>query len=58
MINDMDIIFGEEIPKKNKYHITDMDITFDKEIDQENMERLFFEALRSIGVIGHRGCPN
>lgn len=58
MNNDMGTIFGEEIHKKKKYHITDMDITFDKEIDQETMERLFFEALRSIGVIGHRGCPH
>ena len=50
--------FTEPIPKKKKFYIHDMDITFDKEIDQETMERLFFEALRSIGVIGHRGCPH
>lgn len=47
----------EEIPKKKKYHITDMDIFFDKEITQEEMEIKVFNALRSVGVIGHRGCP-
>lgn len=47
----------EAIPKKSKYHISDMDIAFDKELTQEQMEQLFFDALRSIGVIGHRGCP-
>lgn len=24
----------------------------------EEMEKLFFDALRNAGVIGHRGCPN
>lgn len=47
-----------EIPKKKKYYISDMDITFDKEISQEEMEIKFFNALRSVGVIGHRGCPH
>lgn len=49
---------NEELSKKAKYHISDMDITFDKELTQEEMERLFFKALRLIGVIGHRGCPH
>lgn len=47
----------EEIPKKKKYHISDMDIIFDKEISREEMEIKVFNALRSVGVIGHRGCP-
>lgn len=44
--------------KKTKFHISDMDITFDKPLYQEEMERLFFNALHSIGVKGHRGCPD
>lgn len=51
-------IFNEDIPKKQKYHISDMDITFDKGITQEEMEGRFFDALRQAGVIGHRGCPS
>ena len=50
--------FNEKPSKKSKYHISDMDIFFDKELTQEEMEQLFFGALRSIGVRGHRGCPN
>ena len=44
--------------KRKKFYIHDMDITFDTELTQEEMEQRFFSALRSIGVIGHRGCPN
>lgn len=48
----------EKPSKKAKYHISDMDITFSKELTQEEMEKLFFGALQSIDVIGHRGCPH
>ena len=48
----------ESPTKKTKFHISDMDITFDRPLYQEEMERLFFNALRSIGVKGHRGCPD
>lgn len=50
--------FEEEIPKKKIFWIHDMDITFDKELTQEEMEKCFFDALKTAGVIGHRGCPN
>lgn len=46
------------VPKRKKFYIHDMDITFDTELTQEEMEQRFFSALRGIGVIGHRGCPN
>ena len=48
-------MFDEDIPKKKKFSTYSMDITFDKELTQEEMEKLLFSALRSIGVIGHRG---
>lgn len=51
-------IFVEPVPTKKKFYIQDMDITFDRELTQEEMEKLFFNALHNIGVIGHRGCPN
>lgn len=54
--NTLDV--ESEIPKKKKYYIHDMDITFNEEISQEEMEKRFFTALRNIGVVGHRGCPN
>lgn len=57
-IDIFDDLSYEESPKKAKYHISDMDITFSKELSQEEMEQLFFGALHSIDVIGHRGCPN
>ena len=58
MSDNITDIFNEDIPKKQKYHISDMDITFDKVITREEMERRFFGALRQAGVIGHRGCPS
>ena len=58
MSNNIIDSFNEDIPKKQKYHISDMDIIFDKEITREEMERRFFNALYQAGVIGHRGCPS
>ncbi len=58
MSDNITDIFNEDIPKKQKYHISDMDIIFDKRITHEEMERRFFDALRQAGVIGRRGCPS
>ena len=52
--NTKNELYLEEIPKKAKYTIR-MDITMDREMSYEEAERLFFSALRSVGMKAHCG---
>lgn len=43
-----------ETYKKNKYTIR-MDVTMERDMSYEEAEKVIFNALRNVGMIGHTG---